>query len=390
MNNMILAINASRARSGGAITHLSGILASGISPVQYGFEEVHVWGYASLLDALPDEPWLIKHNPPVLERSLPWQVWWERFSLPGELRRTNCSILLNVDAGTIARFRPAITMSRDMLSYEPGEIERFGISNARLRLILLRYLQNRSLQFADGVIFLTQYAAKVIQDSCGFLPRTAHIPHGVSYSFLNIQHRSKWPKLGERPIHCLYISSTALYKHQWMVVRAVEILRNKKIDITLTLVGGGSGAAKKKLERQITMSDPKGEFVTEKEFVPHLMLLDYLADADIFIFASSCENMPNTLVEAMAAGLPIACSDRGPMPEVLADAGVYFDPENPISIAEAIQKLIDDSLLREKLASKAKLLSQQYSWSRCAKETWTFISEIGQTNGKADIIPNMH
>ena len=35
--------------------------------------------------------------------------------------------------------------------------------------------------------------------------------------------------------------------------------------------------------------------------------------------------MPNTLVEAMASGLPIACSDRGPMPEVLGDGGVLFD-----------------------------------------------------------------
>ena len=85
--------------------------------------------------------------------------------------------------------------------------------------------------------------------------------------------------------------------------------------------------------------------------------------------------MPNTLVEAMAAGLPIACSDRGPMPEVLADGGVYFDPENPHSIAIAIRKLIEDSTLRENVAFKAKLLSQQYSWSRCANETWAFIAE---------------
>jgi len=45
----------------------------------------------------------------------------------------------------------------------------------------------------------------------------------------------------------------------------------------------------------------------------------------------------NILVEAMASGLPIACSNRGPMPEVLGDAGVYFDPEDPHDIARALR-----------------------------------------------------
>ena len=48
---------------------------------------------------------------------------------------------------------------------------------------------------------------------------------------------------------------------------------------------------------------------------------EYLSKSNIFIFASSCENMPITLIEGMASGLPIACSDRGPMPEVLQDGG---------------------------------------------------------------------
>lgn len=100
-----------------------------------------------------------------------------------------------------------------------------------------------------------------------------------------------------------------------------------------------------------------------------------LAEADLFIFASSCENMPNTLLEAMAVGLPIACSNRGPMPEVLDDGGVYFDPEDAVSIANSVEQLIKDPDLRAKIARRASQLSEQYSWSRCAEETWKFICE---------------
>src|SRR6266705_561077 len=130
---MILGINACRARSGGAIAHLVGILGEG-DPAEFGIRDVHLWSYPRLLAALPDAPWLIKHAPAELERPLLHQLWWERVSLPGDLRNAGCSMLLNVDAGSVCRFRPAVTMSRDMLSYEPGEIERYGVSKARLRL----------------------------------------------------------------------------------------------------------------------------------------------------------------------------------------------------------------------------------------------------------------
>lgn len=374
---MILGINACRARSGGAIAHLVGILRE-VDPAEFGIRDVHIWSYSRLLAALPDAPWLIKHAPPELERSLLRQLWWEWFSLLSELRKTGCSILLNVDAGTVCRFRPAVTMSRDMLSYEPGEIERYGVSKARLRLIALRYVQNASLKAADGAVFLTRYAARVIQQSCGPLPNIAYIPHGVGAAFQAIEPAHNWPGSGERPIRCLYISNTAPYKHQWHVVQAVAQLKQRGFRLQLELVGGGEGKAQTRLESQVAVSDPDRAFVTQRKFVPQHILPGLLAQADLFVFASSCENMPNTLVEAMAAGLPIACSNRGPMPEVLDDGGVYFDPENLDSIAAAIEDLITDPGKRTRLAARAKELSRQYSWKRCARETFSFIARIAE------------
>lgn len=371
---IVVGVDASRNRSGGAKAHLVGLLDRG-DPLQHGIRQVHLWAYKSLLDAVPDQSWLIKHNPPALEQSLVYQVLWQIFQLPAEARDAGCVIMLNTDAGTMSSVSPSVTMSRDMLSYEPGEIERYGWSKARLRLFLLRYVQNRSLRRADGAVFLTKHAARVIQQSCGPLRRVGFIPHGVGNNFQALTRKLPWPKRGERPIRLLYISNAAWYKHQWMVIRAVEQLRKQGINVTLTLVGGGSGPAQQKLCQQMALSDLRGEFVTQKEFVPQADLPGYLADADIFVFASSCENMPNTLLEAMAAGLPIACSRRGPMPEVLEDAGEYFDPEEPESIANALRKLIGDPDLRQRLAIRAKVLSVGYSWERCARETWSFLAE---------------
>ena len=83
--------------------------------------------------------------------------------------------------------------------------------------------------------------------------------------------------------------------------------------------------------------------------------------------------MPNTLIEGMASGIPIICSNRGPMPEVLRDGGIYFDPENIDSIVDSVIKIINNKKLRENMVIKSANISNLYSWARCSSETLRFI-----------------
>lgn len=388
---MIIGINASRAKSGGARVHLKGILSE-LDPKSFGIEKIHLFAYQDLLDSVPDLPWLAKHCPLELSKRLIVQLWWEKFRLPILLADNNCDILLNVDAGSVCRFSPSVTMSRDMLSYEPGESQRHGVGIERLRLIILRYVQNSALRHADGTVFLTRYASRIIQKSSGKLQNIVYIPHGVGAEFFNIRKGDGFPKRGERTIRCLYVSNTLPYKHQWHVVNALGRLRARGFDVQLELVGGGKGAAQARLEKQIRKTDPDFSFVTQHDFVPQSALPEFIAGADLFIFASSCENMPNTLLEAMAAGLPIACSDRGPMPEVLGDGGMYFNPEEPGSIVGAIETLIQDEALRKRVVSRSAELAQTYSWHRCARETFQFLvktaSQASNYEGEDNMEPS--
>jgi glycosyltransferase involved in cell wall biosynthesis len=78
----------------------------------------------------------------------------------------------------------------------------------------------------------------------------------------------------------------------------------------------------------------------------------------------------------MAAGLPIACSNRGPMPEILGDSGLYFNPEQPIEIFNALESLINNPQLRSEKANASFLEVQKYSWSICANETFSFLDQV--------------
>jgi glycosyltransferase involved in cell wall biosynthesis len=372
---LVIGVDASRNRSGGAKTHLLGMLAA-VDPQAYGVAQVHVWSYKKLLNALPDAEWLVKHGPPELERSLLAQLWWQYWQLPKELKRHGCEVLLSTDAGSVCRYTPSIVMSRDMLSFEGTEMQRYGLLTfARTRLLLLRYMQISSLRRATGALFLTIYASEVIQRFTGALRSVQVIPHGIGENFRQQLTQRVWSE-SEQQINCVYVSNADLYKHQWHVVRAIAKLRASGHKVALRLVGGGSGPAKQLLDQAIAEVDPMGSFVQILDAVPHADIPAQLATADIFIFASSCENMPNTLVEAMAAGLPIACSNRGPMPEILQDAGVYFDPEDSASIAAAVTTLLQDPEHRTRLAKKAHGLAAQYSWHRCATQTWAFLNEV--------------
>ena len=376
---MIIGIDASRNRSGGTFAHMVGIISE-LNPSHHGISEIHVWSHKNLLNELPHRPWLIKHNPAYLEQNIFMQLFWQRFLFKKELVKNKCMLVFNTTASSIGRFTPNVTLSQDMLPFEPGEMERYKFGLGRLRLFLLKILYIRALKFSSAVIFLTKYASRMIQKSTGPIKESRIIPHGVNDSFRNIKINREWEENRSKEIKCVYVSSAAPYKHQWHVVNAIKILRDEGIPVSLTLVGGGSGYSQKRLDKEIQLSDPTGIFVTQYSFIHIDNIPRVLSESDLFIFASSCENMPVTLIEGMASGLPIACSDRGPMPEVLGDGGVYFNPENPQSIADAVNMIIDNKDLRAKGIEVSKEISNQYLWKINSEKTFQFLTETIQKN----------
>jgi glycosyltransferase involved in cell wall biosynthesis len=86
---------------------------------------------------------------------------------------------------------------------------------------------------------------------------------------------------------------------------------------------------------------------------PGAVVEELLARCDVFAFPSTCENCPTALIEALAAGVPIACSGVGVMPEIAGDAAIYFDPFNARDIARALGELLRNEDLRRELRRQA-------------------------------------
>jgi glycosyltransferase involved in cell wall biosynthesis len=270
-------------------------------------------------------------------------------------------------------------MSRNLLPFEWQELKRYGWSTMTLKFLLLRLTQSNSYRETDGLIFLTEYAKKTVLGVTGALQaKTTTIPHGLNSRF----NRSPKPQFNilnyneANPYRVLYVSIIDQYKHQWNVVKAISILRKEGLPIVLDLVGPAYPRALDRLNKIISDLREDKSWVHYHGAIPFNELHLRYAKADLGLFASSCENMPNILLETMASGLPIACSNRGPMPEVLGAAGVYFECENPADIARALRELVSSPQLRTHLARLAYQRAQQYSWERCAAKTLQFLVEV--------------
>ena len=382
-------IDASNLRSGGGLNHLLCLLEHRRYS-QGDDTNIILWGSSALCDLIPPRKWITVKVVPDLDAGPLKRLSWQMLRFP-KLSSSACDVLF-APGGLIGDHHvPTVVMCRNMLPFELSEARRYGASYMLARLLFLRLLQAQAFRRADGVVFLSDYARDRVVEQIGALSgMTALIAHGVEHRFRREPRvqRSIKEFSSAREFRLLYVSIVDVYKHQWNVATAVADLRLKGMPITLEIVGPAYPPALRRLNLSLQKVDPTGSFIQYCGEVSHSELHHRLLNADGFVFASTCENMPNILLEAMAAGLPIACSDRRPMVDILGEASVFFDPLRPDSISRAIAGMLQDTDERTHIARRAYEQANLYSWEQCASDTFSFIKECAgkrATDQAADI-----
>lgn len=379
-SGLVIGIDGANLRQGGGVTHLIELLRSA-KPHEHGISQMVVWSNASTLAAIEDRPWLVKLNPSELDQGLIKRILWQKFKLSKAAVQVDCDLVFIPGGSYVGKFRPVVTMCRNMLPFEMHELIRYGWTLKRLRLLLLRQLQSHTFRHADGLIFLTKYAADSVLAITGALrSQTRIIPHGIGARF-EIRPKHQRPISGyttASPYRLIYVSIVDQYKHQWHVVEAVASLRREGLPVALDLIGPSYAPALTRLNECIAKWDSHQSWVTYHGAVPYEELHLRYKQADLGIFASSCENMPNILLEMMISGLPVVCSNRGPMPEVLGNFGIYFDPEQPQQIEHALRRLIDSPQLRAEMAGASFARSGRFTWEQCATDTCAFLARTAR------------
>jgi len=266
-----------------------------------------------------------------------------------------------------------------MLLYERKfwvEIKNF---KEKAKLFINFKRQQKCFKKSSGIIFISNYAKKYISNVLSLTEKqTSVIHHGISerFVFKNNLKKSLKNYSFEKPFKFIYVSTVHVYKNQWNVIEAIANLRDIGQPVSLTLIG--SIIYKPSGKRMISIMkdrDPKNEFINYIEEVEYNKIQNFYSSHDGIIFASSCENMPNILIESMGSGLPIACSEKMPMPEFLGDGGIYFNPTLIESIEQSLINLLSNLPLLEKRTNNLQKL-KNFSWRDTSKKTFSFISNI--------------
>ena len=266
-----LGIDASNICDGGGLTHLVELLRT-THPNRHGFEKIYVWAPSAILAQIKEKPWIMKRSDPLLEQHYLQRAFWQRKRLSQLLKFEKCDLLFVLGGSFATDFRPVVTMNQNLLPFEWRELLRFGLSRQTLRLILLRFLQSRSLHHANGSVFLTKYAMATVLKVTGEVSgATTVVPHGVDTRFANPPRKPKPLEsyCKQKPFQLLYVSNVNVYKHQWEVAGAVANLRMRGYPIALDLIGAAFPPSLKRLRRTMDKIDRAGAFVRYLGAEPH-------------------------------------------------------------------------------------------------------------------------
>jgi len=185
--------------------------------------------------------------------------------------------------------------------------------------------------------------------------KSAIIPNGINlkkYEKPGIKNPEFLNSIGMNPGDFIVgnISRFDIQKNQGLIIKAAAELVKKYPDMKFVLVGNG-----KKLEETKKLAENLG-IISKILFAGEQKnLVDYYASFDIFVFPTFWEGMPYVLLEAMASGLPVVCSDIPSLNEVIENnkSALTFNPVNVFELSAAIEKLYSNRNLAAELGKNA-------------------------------------
>ncbi len=237
-----------------------------------------------------------------------------------------------------------------------------------------------SLEQADGIITFSSFMHQDILSRFPHLDpdKVRVIPHGLDPFFLeSVSPEARDSFLSRYSLpscFILFVGTLEARKNIARLIQALKKLEPAYPSLHLFLVGK-PGREEKNL-RRLVVSLHLEEKVHFLGYVSRAELKLFYHLATALVFPSLCEGFGFPLLEAMACGLPVACSRTSSLPEVAAEAAIYFHPEEVEDIALAIASLLDDVSLRRELSFQGKQRVRDFSWEKAAATTLAFYGQL--------------
>lgn len=169
----------------------------------------------------------------------------------------------------------------------------------------------------------------------------------------------------------LYVGNAYPHKNLDFLITSFKKVYEKNNNLRLVLVGKEDYFYKniKQLVEE-EFSNIQDKPVIFSGYVPDDKLEIFYKKALVYVFPSLYEGFGLPPLEAMAKGCPVLSSNVSSMPEILADAALYFNPRDEQDFLNKLDLILKDRDLREKLVKVGEIRCQKFNWWDCAFKTW--------------------
>ncbi len=169
----------------------------------------------------------------------------------------------------------------------------------------------------------------------------------------------------------VYVGGFNRHKNVLRLIESMPAILSSVPEARLLIVGRTTGARfwdnveeLKACAESDTRTSDRIVFTGE---ITDIEMAELFAVADALVFPSLWEGFGLPALEAMSCGTPVIAADRGSLPEVVGDAGLFFDPENTAALAAEVIQLLTNDALRRDLAANALVRASQFTWDRAAE-----------------------
>jgi glycosyltransferase involved in cell wall biosynthesis len=294
-------------------------------------------------------------------RGLARELTWLPLRLPHEARRRGLDLLHCPGPVVPARSPvPLVVTIFDALPWRhPEWLTRANVASHRL-------LVRRAVRRAAAVVTASEHASGEVQAAYGLAADRVHVvPLGVSPLFSPGEAGgAELSRLGAARPYVLAVGTLQPRKNLAAALQAFERLAEDDVELSL-VVAGGRGWGERALADRLAAS-PFRERVRLVGPVADGDLRTLYRGAECFVFPSRYEGFGLPVLEAMACGTPVVCSDRTSIPEVAGDAAVLVSPDSVDEIEAAVRRVRSSETLRRELRERGLRRAAAFTWDRAA------------------------
>jgi glycosyltransferase involved in cell wall biosynthesis len=252
----------------------------------------------------------------------------------------------------------------------------------RARAWQLQYTVRRTVQRAARVLTVSEFSRASILKVYGDLDedKVVVVPNAAAPEFRPIPREAALSALSDRfPIggpFVLSVGDLQPRKNQVGLIRAFARLVRANPQLNQTLVFAGKETFRADLVREAARESGVADRIRFLGFVSDKDLLNLYNACDLYVFPSFYEGFGLPVLEAMACGRAVACSNTAALPEVADGAALLFDPYSVEEIARAMADVLLDSELRTRMERLGLQRAAHFSWQKSAQKTLDVFYEV--------------